>query len=199
MEKEVIFSIISSWLYLIGIIPYWKDVLKWRTVPHLFSILVWVILTWFNCYVLWINKEWLWFIPSILMFISLSMSVIYWVTMFKRIQINWFDYLCLWLAWLLLVYYFFSGNITNTVILSIIIDVVAFWPTFKKWWLQPWTESILMYFLAWINQIFTILALSIINFETSLFWIYIFFANIVFFIMVAIRRYYLKWWNSIFE
>ncbi len=199
MEKEVTFAIISTWLYIIWAIPYWKDVFKWRTIPHVFSVFVWLILVWFNCYVLWLNKEWLWFIPSILMAISLLFGVIYWIKLFKQVLINWFDYLCLWLAGWLLVYYFFSGNITNTVVLSMIIDFVAFLPTFKKWWLQPWTESILIYFLAWINQIFTLLALSSPNFETSLFWIYIFFANLIFFFMVAIRRWHLKWWNSIFE
>ncbi len=199
MEKEVIFTIISISIYLVGAIPYWRDVLSGRTIPHLFSVLVWLILVWFNCYVLWLNGEWLWFIPSIIMAISLFFAVIFWVKMFKQIQINWFDYICLILSGLLLVYYFFSQNIINTVIFTVIIDFIAFLPTFKKGWLQPWTESILIYLLAWVNQIFTILSLSEFSMETSLFWGYIFFGNVIFFIMVAFRRYYLKWWNSIFD
>lgn len=199
MEKEVIFTIISVSLYLIGAIPYWRDVLHGRTIPHLFSVLVWFILVLFNCYVLWINNEWLWLIPSSLMAISLLFAVIFWIKMFKQIQINWFDYLCLGLSGILLIYYFFSGNIINTVIFTVIIDLIAFLPTFKKGWLQPWTESILIYLLAWLNQIFTVLSLSEFSMETSLFWAYIFFGNIIFFFMVAARRYYLKGWNSIFD
>ena len=199
MQQEIIFAVISTVIYLIGVIPYWKDVLSWRTIPHIFSIWVWFILTSFNCYVLWLSREWLSFIPSIIMNISLIFSIFYWVKMFKLIRINWFDYMCLFLAWLLLIYYSISQNIFNTVILTIIIDFIAFLPTFKKGWLQPWTESIFIYLLAWINQIFTFLALSSPNLETSLFWLYIFFANIIFYCMVFFRRWYLRGWASISE
>lgn len=37
MEKELLFALISTGIYLTGIIPYWRDVLRGRTFPHPFA------------------------------------------------------------------------------------------------------------------------------------------------------------------
>jgi hypothetical protein len=71
MEKEVVFALISILIYLIGIIPYWRDVIRGRTLPHPFSTGVWAILVGFTSYVLYISGEYLAFIPSLLMTFSL--------------------------------------------------------------------------------------------------------------------------------
>jgi hypothetical protein len=199
MEKELLFALISSIIYLSGAIPYWKDVWKWRTIPHLFTVFVWFILVGFNCYVLFSKAEYFWLIPWLISLFSQIFGIFFGVKMFRRIQINWFDYFCLFLAIGLLVYYYFSRNIVSTVILTALIDLIAFLPTFKKWWLQPWTETVFAYFMSWVNQIFTLLALSSPNLETSIFWIYMLISNCIFVILVLYRRWSLKWWKAIFE
>lgn len=200
MEKELIFALISTWIYLIGAIPYWRDVLNLRTIPHLFTYLVWLVLVGFNVYVSWHNHQWYTLIPNVIMLSSLTFGLIYGVRWFHKVHINWFDYLCLTLAIWLIAYWFFSKNILYTVILTAIIDFIAFLPTFKKWWLQAWTESILIYFMSVVGQLFTLLSLAgTQNLENSIFWGYLFFANLTFFFMVFFRRWYLKGWNSIFE
>jgi hypothetical protein len=59
-------------------------------------------------------------------------GICYGIYYYKKIHINWFDYFCVGLAILLLIYWFTTKNIRNTVILTAIIDLVAFLPTFKK-------------------------------------------------------------------
>lgn len=199
MEKEVIFSLISSFIYIIWIFPYWRDVLRKRTIPHPFSFLVWLIITGFNSYILLINHEYLAFIPGCISCLFLLFWTVYGFYAFRKIRINWFDYFCITLSILFLIYYFLWRNITNAVILSAIIDFLAFLPTFKKGWIQPWTETNVLYFFSAVGNIFALLALIGPSFETSLFWLYLVIANLVFFIMVILRRWYLKWWESIFE
>ncbi len=200
MEKEFLFALVSTGIYLIGAIPYWKDVLKWRTTPHLFTYIIWCILVGFNVFILWKNHEYFTLIPNWLMLISLICATIYGIRWMRSISINWFDYTCLGLWLILILYWIVSKNILNTVILTAVIDFIAFLPTFKKWWIQPWTESILIYFMSAVGQIFTLLSLSDFqNLENMVFWWYLFFANLAFFFMVAFRRYYLKWWKNIFD
>jgi len=199
MPKELIFSIISTIIYLIGVIPYWKDVLKWRTTPHPFSFGVWAVANFFNSYVLLINEQYYALVPSLFMSCIALMSLVVGIFRFDKIRINWFDWLCLILSISLFILYFASENILLTIIFSIFIDLVAFLPTFKKWWMQPWTESILMYSLAGVNQIFTLLSMVQANSDSQLFWIYIFISNTFYFLMVFFRRWYLKGWKSIFE
>lgn len=200
MEKEVLFALISILIYLIGIIPYWRDVIRGRTLPHPFSTGVWAILVGFNSYVLYISGEYLAFIPSLLMTFSLLIFWIgYGIRSFRKISINWFDYLCLVLSVILLLYWKISWDVLNTVILTMIIDLIAYLPIFKKWWIAPWTETIWAYFLSGVNQIFTILALSSPNAETTLFWSYLLVSNFIFVGMVIGRRYFLKGYKWIFE
>ena len=194
MSQELIFALLSSIIFLIWAYPYIRDVLHWKTIPHLFTYVVWLILMSFNCFVIWNNREWMTLIPSILMWLSVLFWCIYGIPGLRKITINWFDYLCLWSAILLIGYWWMTKNILHTVILTTIVDLIAFLPTFKKWWLQPWTETIFFYFMWAINQILTLFSLSSLgNLENTIFWFYLFFANWIFFLMVAYRRYSLKW------
>ena len=143
MNRELFFALISTIIYLVGAIPYWKDILRWRTIPHVFTYGLWWILVSFNVFVLVRNNEVYALIPSLLMFISLSGATLYAMFVWRKIMINWFDWTCLFLGILLILYWIYSRNILNTVFLTMIIDFIAFLPTFKKWYLEPWTESIL--------------------------------------------------------
>ncbi len=200
MENALLFGIISTGIGLIGIISLWRDILKWRTIPHFFSHFVWLVLVGFNLFVLISNREFIAMVPAIFMTTSLFFCCIFWFWWLRRISINWFDYLCLILSILLILYWIFSWNTLNAVILTVIIDLIAFLPTFKKWWIQPWTETTLVYFMSSLGQIFTLLSLSgFENLENMIFWFYLFFANLIFTCMVLYRRYSLKWWKSVFE
>jgi hypothetical protein len=170
MEKEFLFALLSTGIYLVGAIPYWIDLIRGRTTPHIFTYGLWWILVAFNVFVLLKNSEYYALIPSGIMFASLTWAVIYGLFVWEKIQINWFDWACLSLWILLVIYWFSSENILNTVILTLIIDLIAFLPTFKKWWIAPWTESILIYFMSAIGQIATLLSLSgFQNIENALF------------------------------
>lgn len=199
MERELVFASISTIFYLAWIFPYWKDVFRGRTIPHPFSSFIWLILVGFNSYVLFIESEYLAFIPWFITCFFLILGTIFGLRLFRRIRINWFDYFCLTLSIVFLAYYFWFRDVTNAVILSAIIDFLAFLPTFKKWWLQPWTETILLYLFASVSNIFALLALGNPTFETTLFWLYLVIANFIYFLMVFFRRWYLKGWKSIFE
>ncbi len=199
MTKELIFTLISTCLIIGWNIPYIFDVWKWRSFPHPISFWVWSILTGFNTYVLFISGEYLGFISGWAIFLTTFILAILGVIHYKKIYINWFDYICLFLIIGLLFYWIFSRNVINTVILTTLIDMIAFLPTFKKGWLRPWSETAIAYFIPWVTQIFTILSIQTPNIETTLFWWYLLFANLTFVTMVISRRNYLKWWNSIFE
>lgn len=200
MEKELYFALISTLIYLIWAIPLWKDILRGRTIPHLFTHGLWWILVGFNVYVLYENKEYYTFVPSLLMFFSLSFCVVFGFKYYKNVQINWFDYLCLFLWVLLILYWIVSKNVLWTVIMTLVIDLIAFLPTFKKWWIAPWTETIFIYLMSAVWQIATLLSLQVFeNWENTLFWWYLVVANTFFFCMVAYRRYSLKGFKSLFE
>ena len=66
MEKELIFALVSTALFMLAVIPYWRDVFKGITFPHPFSYLVWFLLTGFNSYILFIGEEYISFVPALI-------------------------------------------------------------------------------------------------------------------------------------
>jgi hypothetical protein len=60
MEKELLFAIISTIIYIAAIIPYLRDVLSWKTLPHPYSQLVWTIVFFISTFVLLYKKEYIW-------------------------------------------------------------------------------------------------------------------------------------------
>ena len=199
MNPTVTMAIISCVFYLIGTLPYLRDTVKWRTLPHPFSYFVWLILTGFNTIVLGMQWESIAIIPAILPTISCFVFTIYGIRVWKQIQINSFDYGFLILALLLLPFYFYTQDILLTVIFSIIIDFLWYLPSLKKWWLQPWSETLFTFLMIGFAQLLIVFTQDHVTLESWLFWWYVFWVNIIFVSIIAGRRYFLKWWYSIFE
>ena len=134
MEKEVIFAIISTTIYIVAIIPYLRDVLSWKTLPHPYSQLVWTIVFFISTLVLLYKEEYIWSIPGIASTIANCVWCFYGFKSYGKLPINWFDKLCLVLAILTLIYWIITRDFFNTIILAISIDILAFLPTLKKYW-----------------------------------------------------------------
>ncbi len=98
----------------------------------------------------------------------------------------------------MILYWYVTRDIMNTVIMTIIIDLISSLPTLKKIWIQPWSETIKLYISSVAIAGFTIITLSNIDLN-FIFWIYLIFINILIIGFGIGRRYYLRWWNSIFE
>lgn len=199
METITTVAIISSVFYFVGILPYFRDTLKWRTLPHPFSYFVWFILTGFNTGVLFFQWEYTSLIPAALNTLSCIIFTYYGIRAWKNIEINSFDYGFLILALLLFPFYLYTRDILMTVILSVLIDFLGYLPSFKKWWLQPWSETLFTFFIIGIAQLLILFTQENITLESGLFWGYAFLVNMIFITSIAARRYYLKGWKSIFE
>ena len=199
MKAEIIFALISTVFLIMGAIPLWRDIFRGRSIPHPLTKWIWLILVGFNAFVLVEAHEYWSLIPTGFLLLELIGEMTVGLFMIKRISMNWFDGLCLLLAILAILYFFLTRNTLNTVISTMIIDGIACLPTFKKGWIQPWTETTLSYSIGAFAQWFTILSLSAPNLETSLYWGFIFFIDIFLVIFICARRYSLKGWKSIFE
>lgn len=199
MNTKLIFALISTWLLLIGILPLWRDIINGRTIPHPFTVGIWSVLVAINIYILYINSQFIGMVMPTILFICLSWETIVGLLKKKNISMNWFDYICLTLASLCIIYLIIFKNLYYTAIFTAIVDFIAILPTFKKSWLQPWTETAWYFFIGSISQLFTVLAMTAPDIETMIFWLYILIIDTILVIFIVTRRWYLKWWGSIFE
>ncbi len=200
MPKELLFALISTAIYLVWAIPYCRDTIKWRTIPHPFPQMVGVILVGFNAYVLFLNAQYYSLIPLIPLLFSITyFGIGYGLRGIRKIHINWFDYFSLFSSFIILIYWYISRNTINTVILTCILDFTSLLPVFKKSWLAPWTETSFAWFTSMLNVLFVYLIQDHQTLETSLYWIFYIVMNSFIIFTILSRRYYLKGWNSILE
>lgn len=193
MSQDLLFALISTTIYLSGSFFYWRDTIRKRTIPHPLSNLIGLILVGFNFYVLYSSHEYYSLIPLVPLIISICIFGIgYGFYGIAKIRINWFDYLCFGLAIVMLLYWYFSRNVLNTVIFTCIIDVITFLPVIKKSWILPWTETALAWFTGILNIGFLYLAQANATLETSLYWLTYVTVNAFIVAIIISRRYYLK-------
>lgn len=75
-----------------------------------------------------------------------------------------------------------------SVILISIIDVAAFYPTFRKSWFRPHEESLMTYIISGTKMLLSLFALENFTVTTSLFMIVMISTNIIFVTMCYLRR-----------
>lgn len=195
VEFQIIFAITSIIIYFYGFIPYIYHVYHGRVCPHPFSWTVLIILSVINTF---------WFIATSGIDLSSSLlvirtgclciwAVIWWIFI-RRVEINYFDYLCLFLGICSIGIVYFFG-ISKAIIPTILIDVLVLSPTLKKIWITPHSEDSLAWITTMFSQFFFLLSLSAFTVESTLYWIYVMIVNGGVAVFIILRTRYLDRWS----
>lgn len=75
-----------------------------------------------------------------------------------------------------------------SVILASIIDVVAFYPTFRKSWIKPWEENLAAYNIANVKLVLSLVAITNVTLTTTLYPVVGFAVNALFVVVCLWRR-----------
>ncbi|MBP6925756.1 MAG: endonuclease/exonuclease/phosphatase family protein [Candidatus Pacebacteria bacterium] len=191
MDYKLIISIIAIILVFAGYVPYIRDTIKGSTRPHIFSYLLWLIIISLN-FALQINSgggfgAWVTFFTAFVVFIVFVLS-------FKngKKDIRKVDFIFLALALMTIPLWLIAKQPILSVILLSTIDMFGFIPTIRKSWNDPWSETLSRYTTTIFRHGLAIIALAEINIVTVLFPITWVLANLLFAIMLIIRRKRLK-------
>lgn len=190
-----IFAVISAIIYLVWFIPYIYHTFRGRVVPHAFSWSVWGTLS-------LINTVWLSSVthtssalisPVIRTTALIIGATIGWM-LIKKVRINRYDYLCIWMAGLVLLYAYYVWAI-KAIIPTILIDILVLLPTLKKIWFNPRSEDALAWITTTVSQFFLLLSIGVFTIETSLFWFYAMSMNALVAIYITLRIRYVENWR----
>ena len=184
---KVMLGMISVLLAVIGYTFYFKDFFKGKTKPHAFSWLVWSILAGvaFFGQVIGGGGAGSW----ITGFTAMMSLVVFFFAIFKgekRITLS--DKLSLLGAFIALLGWYVTNDILVAVVLVTFIDGMGFYPTFRKSYLSPTEESLLIYVLASVKFVIALFALESYSLVTYLYPAYLVIVNIIFSVMVVMRR-----------
>jgi hypothetical protein len=183
-----LFGIISVVVALVAYPPYLKSVLQKRTKPHVFSWVIWTLLTWiaFAIQVFSGAGPGAWatgftaFCTTIIAIVSLrhgekNITRSDWATFIASLLT-----IPLWIA---------AKDPTASAILVTVIDCFGFYPTFRKSWHKPHEEFVTTHFLSLIKHALSIFALTTISIPTAFYPAALLVMNILLVGMIAGRRY----------
>jgi hypothetical protein len=184
--KEII-GVLAVFLTLLGYAPYIRDIFKNKTKPHVFSWLVWSILTGI-IYALQLNAgagagSWVTLILVVIMIFIFFLSL-------KRgsMDIKKIDIVFLGLALLALPLWLIAEQPVLSIILLSTVDMLGFAPTVRKSWNAPYSETLSLYTITTFRHGLSLLALEHYSIVTWLFpgtWVV---ANAAFSIFLILRR-----------
>lgn len=183
-----ILGLIASIIGFIGFVPYFYKTWIGSVRPHIFSWYLWAI---FNAIAgiaqlydgggagSWVNLS-----GSA---VTLAIAIL---ATFKggKKDIAQSDWYALFGAILSICIWVITNNPLWSIILLTIIDIIAFYPTFRKGWFKPYEDMATIFSLSAVKHIIGIMALQNYTIITTLFPVSLVVTNLTFIIMLFIRR-----------
>lgn len=180
-------GIIAVILTFLAYIPYYRDILKGKTHPHVYSWSLWGLLT-ILIVALQIKggagpATWVTISAGLLclgvVFLSLKNGK-------KDITIS--DTITAILSLLAIIFWLLASQPIVSIFLAVTADVLAFFPTFRKSWHQPYTETLSLYITNSFRFGLALLAIEKYTILSTL-WVAAWATmNAIFSIMLIVRR-----------
>ncbi len=143
MDIKIILGAGAALLALISSFLYIKDIFRGNTKPHIYTWLIWSVLTTIVFLGQWISGggpgSWATGVSALatifILFLSLRGG-------YGTKDITNFDKICLALALVAILPWLLVKSVLWSVILATLIDLIAFFPTMRKTWHAPYSESL---------------------------------------------------------
>ncbi|MEQ1922813.1 MAG: hypothetical protein ABL952_09930 [Pyrinomonadaceae bacterium] len=161
------FAVIAAILAIVGNIPYIVDIFKGRVQPHAYTWFVWTLVTAIVFFGQVAKGAGIGALPT-------AAAGIFTLVIFLLSLKNGFkhvtkiDTIFLLLALAGIVPWVITKDPTISVVIAVAIDLTAFIPTLRKTWLEPSSESPLLYGSNVLRHILALLSMQTYNVATTL-------------------------------
>jgi len=191
MDIKIFFAILASVIGIIAFIPYLRDIFTYKTKPHAYTWLIWII-TQGTAVVAMFYGGAIWGMLSLAIGLIFILFIFLSSLKFGTKDITRSDTIVLIFALLSIVVWWQLKQPLLSVIMISVIDMCGFFPTFRKTYKDPWSETLSSWGLFIISNFLAILAMNEYNFFTLFYILIINTANIVLFVIAIIRRKIIK-------
>jgi hypothetical protein len=187
MDIKLIFALAALATILIAIVPYVLDILRGRTKPHIYTWLVWTVTGGIGVAALLHGNGGY---PLISMSVGTLICFTVFLLSFKygTRDITLGDTLALLTCAAAVFVWVGLNHPLWSVIIGVSIDIIAYWPTVRKTFNEPWSESLFPWFLWILAPAFSLLGLSSYNVFTLILYVPVLIVNIAFVVFCVLRR-----------
>ncbi|MBI5457400.1 hypothetical protein HY971_01600 [Candidatus Kaiserbacteria bacterium] len=167
-DYHVVFAAAGSALGLLSFVFYFKDIFRGKTKPHIFTWIVWTLLTGLTSLIQFSEGggagAWVAGVESLS---CLGVAVLSYTRGEK--DITRVDWICFGAALLATGMWLLADQPLLAVLLVISADALGFAPTLRKSYTKPYEETVSMYTLSASHWIFSIIALQTLSLTTVLY------------------------------
>lgn len=191
-DLKNIVGIVAVFLTFIGYIPYIKDVISGKTVPHVYSWFLWGFVT-LIAFALQVSAGG--GIGAYVTFTAGLLCTIVFIIGFTKKgkkDITQVDTIFFILALIALGFWLIAKQPVISAILTTGVDLLGFAPTIRKSWNKPYSETLSFYLLNTIRFILAVFSLQRYTIVTALYPLAWIFGNGLFGLMLIVRRKQLK-------
>lgn len=188
MEIKSVLGLLSIIIVFFGYIPYFRDVLQKKTKPHIFTWLVWTVLSGIAFSIQLTNNggpgAWIIGFSAVATFVIFLLS-------FKDGEKNivLLDWISLFIAGISLLLWFFTKTPLFSILLITLMDIVGgYVPTFRKSFNKPHEETLSLYVVYVVSLGLSLMALQKFDIINAIYPLCIIVANIVMITFLCVRR-----------
>ena len=186
-DIKTIISLIAVFLTIVGYIPYLSDIVKRKTTPHIYSWFIWGTVT-AIAYALQVSGG-----AGVGSWVTLAVVITMFIIFFFGLrngkkEITSIDTVFFVLSLIAIFLWLVVKQPVLSVILVSTIDILGFIPTIRKSWKKPYSETLCTYELNAFRHGLSVFALQQYNIVTWLYPVSWAFANVLFSLMLIIRR-----------
>ena len=187
MDFKLLFALAAFATIVAAIIPYVADTFRGKTKPHLYTWLIWSVT---GCIATAAYMYGQGGYPAITSAIGTVFCIFVFLISFKfgTKDITLSDTVALVTAGVAVFMWLVLDNPLASALLGVSIDLIGYWPTFRKTYNEPWGESLSSWLLWMTTPLFSILALSSYNIFTLVYAAPIFTVNAAFIVFMLMRR-----------
>lgn len=186
-DIKLILGVIAAIMSIIGHLPYIISILKGNTKPHLFTWVIWIVMTAiaFAAQIVGGAGPGAWTTG-----INVVLAVVIAILALKHGEknITHSDWIMFISGVLAIPLWMVTKDPLWSVILVTVIDALAFGPTIRKSWYKPYEELSFMYGFNIFRHFITLTALAQFSFVTALYPAMLFVMNIVSYAVIKGRR-----------
>ncbi|HAQ02710.1 TPA: hypothetical protein DCS03_01025 [Candidatus Nomurabacteria bacterium] len=187
LDYKILISIITIILMFVGYIPYIKDTINNKTIPHTFTWLIWVFTVGITFALQVKGGAGIGSLVTLVLFIVCFYIFI--LGLYKKNKdITWLDIIFLIFSLIALLLWLVAKQPVLSIVIIVIVDVLAFVPTIRKSWNNPHSETLSLFEIVTIRHALSIFALQQYNILTYLSPVASTLANLIFVIILIVRR-----------
>ncbi len=187
MEIKVIIGSIAVLLALCSSYLYVRDIFRGNTKPHAYTWLIWSIVTVIAFLGQWVSGggpgSWSTGVSALI-----TVSIFFLSLKYGTKDVTNFDKTCLVLALVSILPWVLTKNVLWSVILASVTDIIGFFPTMRKTWNAPRSESLGSMLFDSVKHILSIASLGTYSLVTWLYPAAVLVTKVIIVAEIALRR-----------